>query len=216
MSAKRLRVLLVDDHETVRDGLRLLLETKGHVDVVRDVGTGAAAIEAARALSPDVVVLDLAMPGMDGLATARVIREQTPHVLVVALTRHAEAAYVQEALAAGVVGYVLKQSRFDELLKAMTAAAAGRRYVDPAVTLPVTGTEQAPHRAGRLRSVTPRELSVLQLAAVGTSNKEIANTLRIAVKTVEVHKASAMRKLELGGRADVIAFALVKGWLRDS
>jgi two-component system, NarL family, response regulator NreC len=212
LSTRRLQLLLADDHETVRQGLRLLFEERGNIDVVRDVADGESAVEAARTLKPDVVVLDLSMPGMSGLAAARVIKLDVPDTAIVVLTRHSEHAYVQEVLANGASGYVLKQSPFDELLRAVTAAASGMRYIDRAIA-PLETAEQP--LAATPAPVSEREMRVLQLSAAGKSNKDIASALGIAVKTVEVHKASAMRKLQLRDRADVIRFAVVKGWLQD-
>jgi len=211
---RRLRLLLADDHATVRDALRLLLETKGNFEVVADVPDGEAALDAACALEPDVAVLEVAMPGMNGLAATRAIKRQAPNVAVVALTRHSEPVYLQELLAAGASSYVLKQSPFDVLLKAISAAAAGERFIDPAIAsyhdLPRSVAK--PARA----VVSDREMSVLRLAAGGKSNKDIATTLNIAVKTVEVHKANAMRKLQLQSREDLVKFAVMNGWLQDS
>jgi DNA-binding NarL/FixJ family response regulator len=209
----RLRVVLAEDHEAVRDGLRLLFETRGEMDVVHGVPSGAEAIDAARTLSPDVIVLDLSMPGINGLAAAREIKAQTPRVAVVVLTRHTEYAYVHEAFAAGADGYVLKQSSFDELVKAVRTAVSGGRYLDEAIVVPPRTTDQ-PQPEGR-PPVTKREFTVLRLAALGKSNKDIASELGIAVKTVEVHKSSAMRKLGLRDRSEMLRFAVVKGWLQD-
>ena len=211
---KRLRLLLADDHATVRDALRLLLETKGNFDVVADVPDGQAALDAACALNPDVAVLDVAMPKLNGLAATRAIKRQAPNVAVVALTRHSEPVYVQELLAAGASGYVLKQSSFDVLLNAISVAASGERFVDPAITSynDLSRSVSTPARA----AVSDREMSVLRLAATGKSNKDIASTLNIAVKTVEVHKANAMRKLDLQDREDLVQFAVMNGWLQDS
>ena len=209
---KRLRVVLAEDHETVREGLRLLFQTRTDVDIVKSVADGAAALEAVRTLSPDVVVLDLSMPGMSGVVAAREIKAIAPYVAVVVLTRHTEYAYVQELFAAGADAYVLKQSSFEELLKAVKAAAAGGRYLDPAATPP---SRPATGPGDGRSPVTEREQTVLHLAALGRSNKDIATTLSIAVKTVEVHKASAMRKLGLRDRAEMLRFAVVKGWLQD-
>jgi len=210
---KRLRLVLAEDHEAVRDGLRLLFETRGEMDVVHGVPNGPEAIEAARSLTPDVVVLDLSMPGMSGLAAAREIKTHTPDVAVVVLTRHTEYAYVQEAFAAGADGYVLKQSSFDELLKAVRAATSGGRYLDGAVVVPLRAADHL--RSEGRPPVTEREITVLRLAALGRSNKDIAGVLSIAVKTVEVHKSSAMRKLGLRDRSEMLRFAVVKGWLQD-
>lgn len=210
---KRLRVVLADDHEAVRDGLRLLFETRGDMEVIQGVSTGPAAIEATRALNPDVVVLDLSMPGMNGVGVAREIKTHAPGVAVVVLTRHSEYAYVQEVFAAGADAYVLKQSSFDELLRAVKAAASRGRYLDSAVVIPSRPGERA--RPDGRSAVTERELSVLRLASLGRSNKDIAGALNIAVKTVEVHKSSAMRKLGLRDRSEMLRFAIVKGWLQD-
>jgi DNA-binding NarL/FixJ family response regulator len=209
---KRLRVVLAEDHEAVRDGLRLLFETRGDMDVVHGVPNGAEAIEAARRLTPDVIVLDLSMPSVGGLAAAREIKAQTPGVAVVMLTRHTEYAYVQEAFAAGADGYVLKQSSFDELVKAVRTAASGGRYLDGAIEVPLRSIDRPPE--GR-PPVTEREFTVLRLAALGRSHKDIAGALGIAVTTVEVHKSSAMRKLGLRDRSEMLRFAVVKGWLQD-
>lgn len=212
---RRLRLLLAEDHETVREALRLLLETKGNIDIVADVADGAAAVETAHALQPDVVVLDIAMTGMNGLVATRAIKRQTPNVAVVALTRHSEPVYVQELFAAGASGYVLKQSPFDVLLAAIEAAGDGKRFIDPAVN----GHEPAAagtNHPGARAAVSDREMAVLRLAAAGKSNKDIAQTLNIAVKTVEVHKANAMRKLQLPDREHLIQFAVMSGWMRES
>ena len=214
MGSKRLRLVLAEDHETVREGLRLLFETRGDMEVIRGVADGRAAIEAAKTLAPDVVVLDLSMPGISGVMAAREIKSVAPRVAVVVLTRHTEPAYVQELFGAGAAAYVLKQSSFDELLKAVTVAASGGRYLDRSA-MPAFSGGAAPTGEPR-PAVTERELTVLRLASLGNSNKDIAATLNIAVKTVEVHKSSAMRKLRLRDRAEMLRFAVVKGWLQDA
>ena len=211
---RRLRLLLAEDHETVREALRLLLETKGDIDVVAHVPDGSAAVDAAQALEPDVAVLDVAMPGLNGLAATRAIKQKTPNVAVVALTRHSEPVYVQELLAAGASGYVLKQSSIDVLLNAITATASGDRFVDPAISSYGAMSGSSASAAAR-GGVSDREMSVLRLAATGKSNKDIAATLNIAVKTVEVHKANAMRKLGLQDRESLVQFAVMNGWLQD-
>ena len=125
---KKIRVVLAEDHESVRQGLRLLLETKNDIEIVADAANGRVALERVKALNPDVAVLDLAMPEMNGLAATKAIKHAAPQVNVVALTRHADDAYVQELLSAGASGYVLKQSPIEELLKAIRTAASGERY----------------------------------------------------------------------------------------
>lgn len=207
-----IRVLLAEDHETVREGLRLLLDAQTDMEVVATVGDGRAAVEHARTLKPDVVVLDLTMPGMSGLAAARALTTTGGPTVVVALTRHNDGAYVQELLAAGASAYVLKQSASSELLRAIRISVAGGKYLDPG--LPPQDTPDVRRRPNTPR-VTDREVAVLRMMAVGHSNKDIAGTLDISVKTVEVHKANAMRKLSLRGRADVVRYAVLNGWLRD-
>ena len=211
---KRVRVLIAEDHETVRDGLRLLLETQSDVEVVGGVADGQAAIAAASALAPDVVVVDLSLPDMSGLAVTRAIQARSPGVAVVVLTRHTDEAYVQELFSAGALGYVLKQSAFGELMRAVRAAAAGSQHLDAAIAIAHPAAARGV-RAPHPPSVTERELEVLRLASTGKSNKEVATALTIAVKTVEVHKASAMRKLQLHDRVEMLRFAALKGWLQD-
>lgn len=211
----KIRVLLAEDHETVRDGLKLLLQSQSDIEVVGEVADGRAAVDRAQRLKPHVVVMDLSMPAMNGLTATRTLKETAPEVAVVALTRHDDEAYVKELLGAGACGYVLKQSSFNELLRAIRAAAAGKRYLD--TTLATRGEEAASRRKLPTRPVaTEREAHVLRLMAVGHSNKEIANQLDISVKTVEVHKANAMRKLGLRGRIDVVRYAVLNGWLQET
>jgi two-component system response regulator NreC len=205
-----IRVLLADDHETVREGLRMLIDAQQDMQVVGEAHDGQQAVERTDALKPDVVVLDLTMPNVSGLSAARAL---TREAAVVALTRHDDDAYVQELMAAGASGYVLKQSASSELLQAIRAAASGGRYLDP--TLPAPQQPRDPRRRARTPTATDRERAVLRLMAVGYSNKEIGASLEISVKTVEVHKANAMRKLGLRGRTDVIRYAVLNGWLKD-
>ena len=208
-----IRVLLVDDHETVRDGLRLLVDAQPDMTVVGEAGDGRAALDRLTTAKPDVVVLDLTMPGMSGLDTAKALKS-VAQVEVIALTRHDDDAYVQELIACGAAGYVLKQSPSDELLHAIRTVASGGRHFDPA--LPPADHARDPRRRVTTPTVTPRELEVLRLTAVGHSNKEMASQLNISIKTVEVHKANAMRKLNLRGRTDVVRYAVMKKWLREA
>lgn len=213
-----IRVLLADDHEMVRNGLKLLIDSQPDMEVVDEVGTGRLAVQRAKAIHPTVVVLDVSMPEMNGLDAARAIVSETRGVAVVALTRHSDDAYLQGLLGAGARGFVLKQSPSDELLKAVRAAARGETYLDTSVTARVADAFIARHGSGHIphRRVSERELEVLRLIATGYSNKEIAARLDLSVKTVEVHKANGMRKLDLGGRVDIVRFAILQGWLQDA
>jgi DNA-binding NarL/FixJ family response regulator len=205
-------VLLADDHETVREGLRLLVNAQPDMKVIAEAGDGVTAVQRACFVRPQVIVLDLAMPEMNGLAATKALRESVPASAIVTLTRHGDRAFAQQLFTAGAHAYVLKQSSAAEMLKAIRCAAAGEMYVDPALR---QGDRNWNPLAPRPAAITARETDVLRLMAVGHSNKDIAAELRISVKTVEVHKANAMRKLKLTNRADVVRYAAVNGWLQD-
>jgi DNA-binding NarL/FixJ family response regulator len=212
----RIRVVLAEDHETVRHGLKLLVNEQTDMEVVGEAGDGKTAIARVRELHPTVAVVDISMPEMNGLAATRDIRHWSPDTAVVALTRYDDEAYVQELMAAGALGYVLKQSESRELLQAIRAAARGRQYLDAALGTRISGALRKARTNDVPRSrISDRETQVLRLMALGHSNKEIAVALNIAVKTVEVHKANAMRKLGLRGRIDVVRFAVLQGWLEQ-
>jgi len=218
-AAGPLRVLLADDHVTVRHGLKLLIDGQPDMKVVSEASDGAGALQRALALRPDVVVIDISMPGMNGLVATRKLKELQPDAVIVILTRHGDDAYLQELLRAGVAGYVLKQSASTELLQAIRAAAAGGQYLDSALTARVTagflGKEgKRPNKSAA--ALTEREADVLRLIAAGHSNKEIASRLAVSVKTVEAHKAHAMRKLGLTGRVDIVKYAVLQGWLNNT
>jgi two-component system response regulator NreC len=208
-----IRVLLADDHETVREGLRLLIDAQPDMQVTGEAADGAEAVDKAVALKPDAVVLDLTMPGTSGLTAAYSLKAAVPQSVVVALTRHDDHTYVQKLLEAGASAYVLKQSPSAELLQAIRVAVSGGRYLDPA--LPPPDLPRDPRRRESTPLISERETEILRMIAVGNSNKEIASALNISVKTVETHKANVMRKLGFRGRTDVVRYALLNDWLRD-
>jgi two-component system, NarL family, response regulator NreC len=211
-----LRILLADDHVTVRHGLKLLIDGQPDMKVVAEASDGAVAVQRALDIKPDVVVMDISMPGMNGLAATRSIKQQQPGLAVITLTRHGDDAYLQELLRAGVSGYVLKQSAPSELLQAIRVAAAGGQYLDSTLTARVTAgfLGREGRRNGKTAAtISDRESEVLRLIASGYSNKEIAARLVLSVKTVEAHKANAMRKLGLNGRIDIVKYAVLQGWL---
>lgn len=214
---RKIRIVLADDHETVRQGIRLLIDGQPDMEVVGEAGDGRIALQRVRALRPEVVVLDVSMPEINGLVVTRTLCEATSPPAVVALTRYGDEAYVQELLAAGASAYVLKQSPSTELLSAIRAAAAGREYLDATLAARVAGAYLRKHsrHAQDRPGITDREAEVLRLMAWGHSNKEIASQLDLSVKTVEVHRANAMRKLNLRGRIDIVRFAVLQGWLQD-
>jgi two-component system, NarL family, response regulator NreC len=210
------RVLIADDHETVREGLRLLLDAQPDIEVVGQAADGRQALDEIRRLHPQVVVMDISMPGVNGLAATRAAKTVAPDVAVIALSRHTDEAYVQDLLGAGASGYVLKQSASTELLQAIRAAAAGERYLDSTLVARHANAYLSRHtNRPPGATISERESNVLRMMAVGHSNKEIGSALEISVKTVEVHKANAMRKLGLRGRIDVVRYAVLNGWLQD-
>jgi len=215
---KVLRILLADDHTTVRHGLKLLVDGEADMEVVAEAGNGTEALQKARDAKPDVVVMDISMPGMNGLAATRALKKEQPDAVIVTLTRHADDAYLQELLRAGASGYVLKRSAPTELLQAIRGAAAGGQYVDSTLTARVTagfiGREKRAKKAAS--QLSEREEAVLRLIAAGYSNKEIAAQLELSVKTVETHKANAMRKLDLTGRIAIVKYAVLRGWLDNT
>jgi DNA-binding NarL/FixJ family response regulator len=215
--ATPLRILLADDHVTVRHGLKLLIDSQPDMKVVSEATDGQAAIQNALTVKPDVIVMDISMPGMNGLAATRALKQKQPKAVIVTLTRHGDDAYVQELLRAGVSGYVLKQSAPTELIQAIRAAAAGGQYLDSSLTARVTSRllGRAAKASKPPATLSEREAEVLRLIAAGYSNKEIAGRLSLSVKTVEAHKANAMRKLELRGRIDIVKYAILQGWLEN-
>jgi DNA-binding NarL/FixJ family response regulator len=214
-----LRILVADDHAVVRQGLKLLINSQPDMTVVGEAADGAAVLQQASAVEPDIVVMDLSMPGMNGLVATRALKKARPSVEVVALTRHDDETFLQEVLRAGASGYVLKQSNPVEFLQAIRAVAAGGVYLDPAMTSRVADgllTKASVTRDPKASPISERETDVLRLIAVGHSNKEVAAQLKISVKTVEVHKANAMKKLGLAGRVDLIRYGVLQGWLYDT
>jgi DNA-binding NarL/FixJ family response regulator len=218
-AVKKVRVLLAEDHETVREGLKMIIERQPDLEIIGEAADGREALDRAISLKPDVVVMDISMPGLNGLIATRKLKEKCPEIQVVALTRHNEGGYLQELLHAGAAGYVLKQSSSEELIRAIRAVGNGKSYLDPAITNTVVDK----YASGHLRSPEPgsatltgREAEVLRLIASGYSNKEIAAQLEISVKTVEAHKANSMRKTGLSSRIDIVNYALLQGWLTSS
>lgn len=215
-----IRVVLADDHAVVRDGLRALVDAEPGLSVVGEAADGQDALRCARELKPDVVVLDLSMPGVGGAEAAERIVQECAGVRVLALTMHEERGYLTRLLRAGAAGYVLKRTAASELVHAIRIVAAGGSYVDPSLAgaLFLSEAQRTQGRPGAdytrsLDDLTPREREVLRLVARGHSNKEIGVALEISVKTVETHKANAMSKLGLRSRAAVVRFALDQGWL---
>jgi two-component system response regulator NreC len=214
-----IQVLIAEDHQTVRDGLKMLIEREPGMQVVGEAADGFEVIAKAKDLMPQVIVMDVSMPGMSGLNATRKLKEILPNTQIIALTRHSESGYLNEMLQAGASGYVLKQSSSEELIRAIRAVVSGQNYLDPAITTEVVrkySTSESKTLSGSLESISMREGEILGLIAAGYSNKEIAGRLDISVKTVEAHKANSMRKLGLKSRIDIVHFALLQGWLKSN
>lgn len=213
-----IRVVLADDHKIVRDGLKSMLTKQLDVEVVGEAENGREAIQMARELSPDVVVMDIGMAELNGIDATKRLTEDLPDVRVVALSMHSDRRYVSEMLAAGAKGYLLKDSAFSELTAAIRAAADGRTYLSQGVAdvvledyvRRVSGIDEGPAPVNG-RGLSNREREVLQLIAEGRSTKEIAAVLHLSAKTVETHRRQLMEKLGIFNIAGLIKFAVREG-----
>jgi len=209
------RILIAEDHAIVRDGLKALLSTQPGFAVVAEAGNGREAVKLAGRTQPDLILIDLSMPKMNGLEAIRELKHQDPAVRIIVMTAHAAEEYVFAALEAGVDGYFLKDGSQEELLMAIATVLEGRRYLCPGVSEQVI--EGYLHGKPRLKkqsawdSLTPREIEVVKLVAEGYKNREIAEELFISSKTVEKHRSNLMAKLNLKGAAELAKLAMEKG-----
>jgi DNA-binding NarL/FixJ family response regulator len=213
-----IRVLVADDHTLVRDGIRALLTTADDVEVVAEAADGGEAIEKARVARPDVILLDIAMPGLGGLESVPLLRREIPEARILILTQYEQPEYVRRFLQLGVSGYVLKKAAGVELLSAIRAVHRGGLVVDPSVASGVLRESVS----GRLEptgdpyeSLTQRERQVLKLVAEGHSNKEVARVLDLSIKTAMTHREHLMKKLGLHNRTDLTRFALRRGIIAE-
>jgi DNA-binding NarL/FixJ family response regulator len=211
------RILMVDDHPIVLAGLKALVGADPDFAIVGEARDGRTALRLARQLVPDVVVMDISLPEMNGIELAAALRAERPECRILVLTVHEERAYLRQLVELGVGGYLLKRSAADELSRAIHAVAAGGMYLDPAIAGKVVGrlARGSGHQAGQQAELSDRETDVLRLVAGGHSNKAIASRLNISVKTVETYKARAMEKLGFRSRVDVVRYAADQGWLRE-
>lgn len=218
MTTGTVRVLMVDDHPVVLAGLKALVGAEPGLTVIGEARDGRTALRMAIQLAPEVVVLDISLPEMNGVELAAALRQQRPDCRILVLTVHEERAYLRQLLELGVSGYLLKRSAADELPRAIHAVAAGGMYLDPAIAGKVVaglprGT--TPPRGSESAELSEREADVLRLIAGGHSNKAISARLNISIKTVETYKARAMEKLGFHSRVDVVRYAAGQGWLRE-
>jgi DNA-binding NarL/FixJ family response regulator len=216
---KKLRILLADDHALLRDGLKALVDVQADMEVVGEADNGRTAWLKATELLPDIVVMDVSMPELNGIQATEKLKADCPEIKVLALTAYKDKGYLDQLLKVGASGYVLKLSAAEELIKAIRVVAAGDIYLDPEMADKVTDSyvrKQFLRGVSRQKELTDREEEVLRLTAQGYSNKEIAAKLSISVKTVESHKTNLMEKLELRSRTEIVRYAVRQGWLQDT
>ena len=213
----RINVILADDHPIVRQGLRAVLEAEGVIIVVGEAADGLDAVEIAERMKPDVMVIDIMMPGIIGLEAVRQIHQRSPRTRCVVLSMHANDAYVLEALRNGAIGYVLKGADSTEMVSAVRKASRGERYLSPEIASDSVEALLIKAQAGRVNDVyetlTTREREVFQLAAKGLANIAIAERLFISARTVEIHRANLLKKIGLKTQTDLVRFALKRGML---
>ena len=208
-----IRVLVVADHAVVRAGLRRILDAEDDVETVGEAPDGERAVFEAMQLQPDVVLMDVVMPGKSGIEATRAVLQAVPVTKVLVLSMQDDPRYVREAFDAGASGYVMKEAADDEVVDAIRAVAAGQRYLHPALGARLLAAESEERRRAAEDPLSEREREVLRLLALGHTNQEIAKLLYISVRTAETHRAHIMRKLDLSSRAELVRYALAEGLL---
>jgi len=212
----KLRLLLVDDHAVVREGLRALLGSDSRFEVVGEAADGLTALSAVERLHPDIVIVDVSLPGMNGTQVTRKLKAMMPDVRLLALTVHEEGGYLRSLMDAGASGYVLKRSAASELLRALEVVGEGGTYLDSSIASQLVGKLSRKSTQTSPAALSEREQEVVKLVAHGYSNKEIAAKLDVSVKTVETYRYRATEKLGLRSRADLVRYALDQGWLQEA
>ena len=207
---KRIRIVLADDHAVVRQGFKMILAAEADMEIVGEAGNGREAVELAEKLRPEVVVMDVSMPELNGIEATRRLASSTPHTRVVALSVHKDSVYVREILRAGARGYLLKESVAADLVSAVRAVASGEGYLSPAVSTAVLDDYRR-HVTNPVDLLTSREREVLQMLAEGKTNKEIAGVLNLSVYTVDAHRGRIMEKLNLHSINELVRFAVRNG-----
>ena len=213
---KKLRVFLVEDQTILRESLRLLVDSHPDLEIVGEAADGEEAVRLVGAMKPDIVVMDVSMPRMDGVQATMEIKRNWPEVKVLALTVHETKTHIRRVLQAGASGYVVKRSAAEELIQALHAVAAEGVYLDPIVVARLVAASNPPPLAKPSgETLSERETEVLRLIALGYANKEIAAQFDLSVKTVETFKTRSMEKLGLRSRVDIVRHAMDKGWLKS-
>ena len=207
---KRIRILLADDHAVVRQGFKMILGAQPDMEIVGEAANGREAVELSEQLKPDLVVMDVAMPGLNGIEATRRIAGSVPHTRVIALSMHKDSVYVREVLRAGARGYLLKDSGAGDLVSAVRAVARGEGYLSPAISNAVLDDYRR-HVTNPVDLLTTREREVLQMLAEGKTNKEIATILDLSVYTVDAHRGRIMEKLNLHSINELVRFAVRNG-----
>ena len=216
---KRTRIVLADDHPIVLNGLRNLICTEDDLEVVGEASSGLTALNVICEQQPDVAVVDISMPELNGISLSRRLADQMPAVNVLVLSLHEDRTYLKQALAAGVRGYMLKRSAAENLVQAIRAVVMGGLYIDPAIASRMFsgGREHAARPENTsIKELTERETNVLKFAALGFTNKEIAHRLGVGVKSIETFRARGFEKLGLRTRAELVRYAAAQGWLADA
>jgi DNA-binding NarL/FixJ family response regulator len=214
---EKIRIVLADDHPIVLDGLRNLIRVEPDFELVGEAASGLSALKIIREKRADVAVLDISMPELNGIVLSRRLAGEMPALRLLVLTLHEDRAYLNQALEAGVRGYVLKRSAVENLVQAIRAVMVGGLYIDPAIVGRVFESKQVNKRLAARKGVAPaltdREADVLKMAALGFTNKEIASRLDVGVKSIETYKARGLEKLGLKTRAELVRYASGQGWL---
>jgi two-component system response regulator NreC len=208
------RIILADDHKIMREGLRALLAKQKEIEVIAEADSGRGVIELCSQLHPDVVVIDISMPDLNGIDAARQITREAPDIKVIALSMHSDKKYVKEMLAAGASGYLLKDAAFEELGMAIATVLKNKTYLSPQITDTVVKdyvNENVPRDSIASTALSPREREVLQLIAEGKSTRDIAAKLYVSVKTIETHRKQIMAKLGLNSIAEITKYAIREG-----
>ncbi len=216
MNAKSIRALIVDDHAVVRSGLRRVLEAEDDIEVVGEAGDAQRAVFEALETKPDLIVIDVVMPGKSGIEAIPELLRAVSELKVLVLSMQDDPRYVREAFEAGASGYVLKEAADTELVAAVREVAAGGRYVHPALGARLVAAEVAERKRAAEDPLSEREREVLRLLALGHTNQEIAKLLYISVRTAETHRAHVMQKLGLSTRAELVRYALAEGMLDET